>query len=378
MRQVRWVVVWLFILCLSVDTPAAEKKEKKKKGKKGEEEITQVLELPKDPPLAVSVETARLSFQAAPLSAKGLLSQQVRDGIRALWRQHRGASIIRLRAFVAGTGDLRRVQAIVSEEFTEHKLPLPVLTVVQVGALPMEGAQVALESVAIEKRPVNPQGVAFFSGQAISEKDPESATLPLVKQSLERLTQASQAVGVTAADMLQVTCFVSLLDKPADTRQAVAAVFPQAAFQLMQLQRAPSRAVAECEAAGRLSRTPGQPVELINPPGLESSPNYSQVALVNTPKLVLSGAQLGFSGKEEDVRLAFTRLAKAMEGAGGNLKRTVMARFYPLSNSVVDRVRAVRFDYLDREKPPASTLLPFEGLPSLDAVVAIEVTAAAE
>jgi enamine deaminase RidA (YjgF/YER057c/UK114 family) len=37
----------------------------------------------------------------------------------------------------------------------------------------------------------------------------------------------------------------------------------------------------------------------------------------------------------------------------------------------------VRFDYYDRSHPPASTLLLFEGLPSLDATVAIEVAAAA-
>jgi len=50
---------------------------------------------------------------------------------------------------------------------------------------------------------------------------------------------------------------------------------------------------------------------------------------------------------------------------------------YPLTRPVADKVRAIRFDFFDRANPPASTLLLFEGLPSLDATVAIEVAAAA-
>jgi len=73
--------------------------------------------------------------------------------------------IVRLRAFVAGTGDLRRVQAIVSEVFTDRKLPLPVLTTVQVGALPMDEAQVELEATFLDRRVVNPDGIAFFPGE---------------------------------------------------------------------------------------------------------------------------------------------------------------------------------------------------------------------
>jgi enamine deaminase RidA (YjgF/YER057c/UK114 family) len=45
---------------------------------------------------------------------------------------------------------------------------------------------------------------------------------------------------------------------------------------------------------------------------------------------------------------------------------------------VADQVRALRFDYYNRQRPPASTFLLFEGLPSLDATVAVEVIAAAQ
>ena len=86
------------LLALAVTVYPFEKKKK--------EEITQTLELPKDPPASVTAETARLVFHVSPLSSKGLLSQQVRDALKALLKSTGGATIVKLRAFVAGSGDL--------------------------------------------------------------------------------------------------------------------------------------------------------------------------------------------------------------------------------------------------------------------------------
>ena len=73
--------------------------------KKKPEEITQTLELPKDPPATVTAETSRLVFHVSPLSGKGLLSAQVRDALKALLKSSSGATIVKLRAFVAERGD---------------------------------------------------------------------------------------------------------------------------------------------------------------------------------------------------------------------------------------------------------------------------------
>src|SRR5437879_3045027 len=149
MRFRDWIAALLITGLVFGQLPVESKKKKKKKNE--EEIVQQTLPVLKDPPVAVTAETQRLLYHVAPLSAKGLLSQQTRDGLKALFQQNRTAAIVQLRAFVAGTGDVRRIQAIVSEMFTERKLNLPALTVVQVGALPMEGAQVVLESTAVDK-----------------------------------------------------------------------------------------------------------------------------------------------------------------------------------------------------------------------------------
>src|SRR5580704_18448330 len=115
--------------------------------KKRPDDVTQTLALPKDPPLVAIGETSRLIFHVSPLSGKGLLSQQTREALKAILKANGGAPVVHIRAFVAGSGDLRRVPQIVSEMFAEKKLPLPSVSVVQAGGLPLENAQVVIETV---------------------------------------------------------------------------------------------------------------------------------------------------------------------------------------------------------------------------------------
>src|SRR6202162_3409334 len=92
--------------------------QKANKKKPDVEPRPQALEEIPEPPEAVIAEPGRLSFQVSPLSDKGLLSQQVHDALKALARLNHGVPILKLRAFVAGSGDLRRVRDIVAEDLT--------------------------------------------------------------------------------------------------------------------------------------------------------------------------------------------------------------------------------------------------------------------
>lgn len=359
----RIVPILLLTVALGLNLEGQGKKRKKKST---EDEVTQTLPVLKDPPQAVSAETAKLIFHVSPLSGKGLLTQQVKDALKALFQENHTASIVKLRAFVAGSGDLRRVQQLVSEVFTDRKQSLPALSTIQVGALPMDGAQVVIESIGVERRAVNPSGLAFFSGQQTKE----------ARLSIAQLESAVKSAHVKPADVLRATCFLSSLEELSTARTALSAAFPEAALNFVQLQRDALQPLAECEAIGRLSSAPAAAVELVNPPQLTVNPNYSQIALVNAPKIVLTGTQMAFGEQEADVRLAFERLGKALDPLGVSYKDVFWSSTYPLTRTVTDRVRAIRFQFLDQAHPPASTLIAFEGLPSLDARVAIEVVAA--
>jgi enamine deaminase RidA (YjgF/YER057c/UK114 family) len=336
-------------VCAAAQPPPLEPRKKKKNEDK--EPVTQTLPLLRDPPAAIAAETGKLVFHVSPLSDKGLLSQQTRDALNALMKLNRGAQIVKLRAFVAGTGDMRRVQTLVSEIFTDKKQPLPALSTIQVGALPMEGAQVVLEGISADKRTVNPGGLAFLSGQ--KGAGPAAA--------VAQLDAAAKTAGVAAADMLRVTCFLSSLDQAAMARESVAQAFPGAAADFVQALRASPETSTVCEAVGRRTR-PGEAVALT-----------PAAALVSTPKLIFSGTQMAFRESDPDLRLAFQRLEKALEPLGVSYKGVVFASYYPLTRAIAARAAAISAEFL---APTPQTTLLFEGLPSLDATVAVEVVAA--
>ncbi len=321
-------------------------------------DLTQVLDLPKECPQAVSADTRNLIFHVAPLTSKGLLSQQIREALKALLKVNSGTTIVKIRAFVAGTGDMRRVPALVSEVLTEKHLPLPAVSVVQVGGLPLEGAQVVLESISVGRKETAPGGLLFIGGQESSLQKPLEPTLPLAETALAKLDSV-----LASAQALRVTCFTTSLAEAPKLQSLVTAHYPQAAIDVVVLQRAASRTTVSCEATARL-------------PERNFSLNGHEATAVLSQKIAFTGTQVAFGFEDNDARLAFQRLEKALEPLGASTKTVALANFYPLSNSIARQVDKIRLEFFNTQQLPPSTNLSFEGLPSIDASFAVDVTAA--
>ena len=225
----------LSILLTLTLLPAALDAQKKKK--KPKIEITQTLEVLPDPPASVTVETAKLEFLASPLSGKGLLSQQIRDALKSLRAQAGSRPIVKIRAFVSGTGDQRRVPSIVSETFAERKQPLPAVSTIQVGQLGLEGAQVVLEAVVTNRKSVNPHGLAFLSGMGGVGTDPPEKLSTMLDKAIDDLTRAARAAGSEPADVTRVTCLLSSTAPISEVRSRIAAAFPSAVLTAVQAER---------------------------------------------------------------------------------------------------------------------------------------------
>jgi enamine deaminase RidA (YjgF/YER057c/UK114 family) len=365
MILVRWVAV---ACAFSLVCATAQRKKKK-------EEETQTLQVPRDLPSAVVGETRRLAFHVTPLSARGLLSQQIRDALKAVGRDAGGETVLKIRAFVAGTGDLRRVRDLVSEVFTERKQPLPCLSLIQTGGLPMEGAQVVLEYITAARRDLHPYGLVFLSAQAAASENPQDAVPPLTAKALAALRQTVKAAGSEPGDVLRVTCFLSSLDRLGDSRELVAAQYPKASLNFVQTERAPARAMASCEAVASLSWNTGSALVLKDAPGLPTEPGQSQMALVGASRVVLTGTQVSFGYEEKDARLAFERSRRVLEQAGATMADLAFAHYYPLSAGIATQVRKVRAEFFNNANPPAGSMLLFESLPSMDAGFAIDLVA---
>ena len=334
--------------------------------KKNKEDITQTLQLPKELPVAVTGETRRLTFHVTPLSARGLLSAQVRDALKALMHETGGNPVLKIRAFVAGSGDLRRVRDLVSEVFNDRHLPLPALSLIRSGGLPLEGAQVVLEGIAAGKKEVNPQGLVFLSAPVVTSESPVDPVAPLAAKSLDQLKEALKTAGSEPADVLRVTCFLSSLEDLAATRKLVEGDYPHAALNFVQTQRVPSRTVAACEAVARLRRNTGTRVHF------EPAEGEPRAALVAAEHVVLTGTQVSYGYQEANSRLAFERMQKALEASGVTGHDVVFAHYYPLAESIAAQIRGLRGAFFGT---PAGSLLLFEGLPGMDAGFALDVVA---
>lgn len=332
--------------------------------RKKKEDITQTLQLPKELPSAVAGDTRRLTFHVTPLSAKGLLTPQIREALKTLLHQASGDTVLKIRAFVAGSGDVRRVRDLVSEVFSDRKQPLPALSLIRSGGLPLEGSQVVLEAIASARKEVNPNGLAFISAQIATSENPLDPVAPLVVKSLGGLRRAVQSAGSTDPGVVRVTCFLSSLENLAESRRPVAEAFPHAALDFLQTQRAPGEALAACEAVARLDANPGR-LHIIG----------SDVAQVGAAQVVLTGTQVSFGYQEQDGRLAFERLGKELTQAGVSLRDVAFVHYYPLSNGIAAQVRKLQSEFFEPAHPPASSLLLFEGLPSMDAGFGIDVVA---
>lgn len=318
--------------------------------KRNEEPKPQVLPLPKEPPVALAADVDTLSFRVSPLLRTGKLSAQIRDTLNEIIRDAHGASIVKLRAFVSGAGDTRRVQALMSDLFTEHKLSLPVLVIVQVGALGDDASQVVIESVVSERRAQNPQGLAFLASQ-------RAESLPA---SIAKLQQSLKAAQLPAAEVVSVTC---LLDSLADYHHLMVevwAAFPKASLNVVQSQRQAGSGMASCEAVARVTEAVSSNV----------FPHSRVTVLTARQKAVFTGLQLGFGPYLDDATAALARLRRNAESASADFREAAIVNVYSLSPEASSALRKTALKFA----VPAEALSfqPVEGLPSLDAALGVE------
>lgn len=314
---------------------------------KNQEPKTQVLPLPPELPKALVADTATLDFHISPLLRTGGLSTQIRQSLNDLIRDTRGETIIKLRAFVAGAGDARRVQAEAANLFTDRKLPLPAVTVLQVGALAQQTAQVVIEAVVSTRKTVNPNGLAFFAGQNGASFD----------EALRELRDSVAAAAIPPNHVLTCTCFTSQIDSYDTARGAVQSAFPNTAINIVQAVRDPASDASMCEAVGQLTEPPGGPVVLLK---------KSRATLVNSPQLIFTGLQLSFGSFLDDAHEAFVRLQRTAS-ALQPIAAPVEVNAFSLDAYASSALRK-----MTSFPPSAFTAQTVEGLPAIDASGGIE------
>ncbi len=236
------------------------------------------------------------------------LEHELNAAIVQLRKANATARIVKLRIFVAAGNDAGTLGGAVAANFREAHEPLPVVNIIEVGALE-GGARVLAESVAEGKTDANPNGLAFISGQLTQTPKGGGGLLASVTPLAEKSVAAIQScphgelARKTPWDVIRVDCFTSSLGDRARVRSLVAMAFPRASVGLVQLEQSAAGNEVECESVARLKNKPAEPLVLINP----TNAQFAQMALVSAPQVIFTSTATG-GPDDAGIRQMFTSL----------------------------------------------------------------------
>jgi enamine deaminase RidA (YjgF/YER057c/UK114 family) len=125
-------------------------------------------------------------------------------------------------------------------------------------------------------------------------------------------------------------------------------------------------------------------VNLINPETMHRPTGYSHVAEVTAGRPVYIAGQIALDARGELVgpgdiraqtRQVFENLKAALQAVGAGFDQVVKLNYYLVDASQLPLVREVRDQYVNRERPPASTAVEIRRLYREDLLIEVEAVA---
>ena len=135
-----------------------------------------------------------------------------------------------------------------------------------------------------------------------------------------------------------------------------------------------------------LTASLAQDIKHINPPGLNTSPAYTQVVTAKPGTVVWIAGQVAQNAKGEVVgkgdlkaqlNQVWENLKTALAASGASFKNVVKITTYVANYrpAMRDELRAARLRFMGDAAPPAATLVGVQSLASEDWLVELEATA---
>jgi enamine deaminase RidA (YjgF/YER057c/UK114 family) len=119
-----------------------------------------------------------------------------------------------------------------------------------------------------------------------------------------------------------------------------------------------------------------------SPDDLSRPAGYSHVVSIPAGRLVWTAGQIGAdadgnvaSGWEEQARLAFANVGRALRAAGAGWADVVKLTFFVVDVSALETIRAVRNEFVDTARPPTSSLVQVAGLARAELLIEVEAVA---
>jgi enamine deaminase RidA (YjgF/YER057c/UK114 family) len=124
--------------------------------------------------------------------------------------------------------------------------------------------------------------------------------------------------------------------------------------------------------------------QFLSPDSLPEPPGYSHVVSARPGRVVWTSGQVAMNADgtaappgdwEAQTRLCFQNLGRALEAAGAAWSDVVKLTYFVVDVSALGTIRTVRDEFVDTERPPASSLVQVAGLFRPDLLIEIEAVA---
>jgi enamine deaminase RidA (YjgF/YER057c/UK114 family) len=121
-----------------------------------------------------------------------------------------------------------------------------------------------------------------------------------------------------------------------------------------------------------------------SPETLAPPAGYSHVVSIPAGTLVWTSGQVAMDeqrtvasgqGWEDQTRMAFTNVGRALRAAGADWPDVVKLTFFVVDVSELPTIRAVRDEFVDTAHPPTSSLVQVAGLAHPDLLIEVEAVA---
>ncbi|MCS7237967.1 MAG: RidA family protein [Thermoguttaceae bacterium] len=273
----------------------------------------------------------------------------------------------------------------------------PALSVVET-PLPLEGAQVAIDVVAISAEDVKTLtlrrsstiwgeegfadvallpavGLGFFSGYPEKGEQTEAAA-----KSLGGLLELGQQLGVTRSDIAYFRAFVQPVSLANTVKSQLRKTFvdqlvPPAAY-VEWIASAP----VEVEMIAAL-RSPsallGDKIRFYNPPGVKPSPTFTRVVLASPGVYIFTGGLIAQEAPDgvAEVRDIFKQLSDLVDQSGSDLRHLLKATYCVSGKESSAALDKLRPEYFDPARPPAASKVTVHGVAAKDRSIVVDMIA---
>jgi enamine deaminase RidA (YjgF/YER057c/UK114 family) len=307
--------------------------------------------------------------------------------------------LVKLNVYVDTPGTVESLLATLDETLSDGLRPAVTSVVTP---LPVEGALLAIDAVAavddavsmgkvelhqcldvsrldddLADVSVGPWGrLIYFSGQPDKTQPRSEAT----NNSLTALLETAEQLDVEKSQILQLKVYIDDPLKADEVLDVINQHFTDQSIPPVVFVKWTASAPIEIEMIAHLPvegmcMASGQ-LMFYTPPGVEPSPKFSRVALVQADLIYIGGLTAQESGDgETQVRDVFSQLESILNETGGDMTHLAKATYYVTDSEASDALGLLRPEYYDPARPPAASLVRVDGVVPSDRTVTMDMIA---